>query len=246
MAVWLRTGELEVGVSDGVVRRGEFAALVEVCLLNQLAAERLAEAGAEAAQIVADALQQAEQKVAQAKDESERIRAEAQERGLREAAERWAEEMAHKAFDAHLSIQRASDRLAELVSLAAQRVIEVEDRDGLYRRALRSMRSLTGDSKTLTLHIGSDDADYARTVVGQLAEEIGIPVPLDIKVDNRLMAGGCVLESDYGVIDASLGLQIEAVKQAIGRAARAALARMDEGAKPPQPLAGPQEEGGSP
>jgi hypothetical protein len=67
-------------------------------------------------------------------------------------------------------------------------------------------------------------------VVGQLAEEIGVPVPLDIKVDERLTAGGCVLESDYGVIDASLGLQIEAVKLAIGRAARAALARMDDGA----------------
>jgi type III secretion protein L len=242
MAVWLRTGELEVGVDDGVVRRDEFAALVEVCHLNQRAAERLAHAGEEAARIVADALQQAEQQIAHAQDESDRIRAEARERGLREAVERWAEEMAHKAFDAHHSIQRASDRLAELVSLAAQRVIEVEDRDGLYRRALRSMRGLTGDSKTLTLHIGHEDAAYARSVVGQLAEEIGVPVPLDIKVDERLTAGGCVLESDYGVIDASLGLQIEAVKLAIGRAARAALARMDDGIVPPGRQAEPEGE----
>ena len=230
MAVWLRTGELEVGVGDGVVRRSDFAALVEVCELNRLAAARLAVAGAEAEQIVAEALRQAERQIEQAHNESDRIRAEARERGLREAAERWAEEMANKAFEAHHSIQRASDRLAELVSLAAQRVIEAEDRDGLYRRALRSVRGLTGDSKTLTLHIGAGDAAYARQVVGQLAEEIGIAVPVDIKVDNRLVAGGCVLESDYGVIDASLGLQIEAVKKAIGRAARAALTRMDEAA----------------
>ncbi len=227
MAVWLRTGDLDLGIDDGILRGADFATLVELCQLNRQAAERLARAGDEAAQIVSQALEQARQEIESARSEGERIRAEALERGLREAAERWAEEMAAKAFEAHVGIQRASDRLAELVSLAAQRVIEVEDRDGLYRRALRTVRSLTGDSKTLTLHIGSDDADYARSVIGQLAQEIGVPVPVDIKVDHRLRAGGCVLESDHGVIDASLGLQIEAVKLAIGRAARAALARGD-------------------
>lgn len=233
MAIWLKTGELEVGLSDGIVRRDDFAALADVCELTRLAAARLAEASAQAAQIVDGALAQAEREIAQARDQSERIRAEAHARGLREAAERWAEEMAEKAFEAHHGIQRASERLAELVSLAAQRVIEVEDKDGLYRRALRSVRSLTGDSKTLTLHIGIEDAEYARSVVDQLAQEIGIPVPLEIKVDNRLVAGGCVLESDYGVIDASLGLQIQAVKLAIGRAARAALSHLDGSAGRP-------------
>lgn len=238
MAIWLKTGDLEVGIGNGVIRRDDFAVLADVCELNRLSAVRLAEASEHAKQIVDAALEQAKQQIAQARDESERIRAEAHERGLREAAERWVQQMAEKAFEAQHSLQRASDRLAELVSLAAQRVIEVEDKDGLYRRALRSVRSLAGDSKTLTLHIGIEDAEYARAVVGQLADEIGIPVPLEIKVDNRLVAGGCVLESDYGVIDASLGLQIQAVKLAIGRAARAALARMDDGAaRPPARVA---------
>jgi type III secretion protein L len=232
MAFWLRTGELDVGVADGVVRAADFAALVDTCELNRMAAQRLSEAGEQAAGIVADALQQAEQRIAHAQGECSRIRAEACESGLRDAAERWAQEMAEKAFEAHHSIQRASERLAELVSLATQRVIEVEDREGLYRRALRTVRHLASDSKTLVLHIGSDDAEYARSVVGQLAEEIGIVVPLEVKVDNRLRAGGCVLESDYGVIDASLGLQIQAVKKAISRAARSALHRLDENAEP--------------
>jgi len=227
MAFWLRTGDLDVGVGDGVVRSADFAELVQACELNAQAAQRLSDAGEDAARIVADALRQAHQEIAQAQDESGRIRAQARENGLRDAAERWAQEMAEKAFDAHQSIQRASDRLAELVSLATQRVIEVEDKDGLYRRALRSVRQLAGDSKTLTLHIGTADAEYARTVVGELAAEIGIAVPLEVKVDSRLVAGGCVLESDYGVIDASLGLQLQAVKLAISKAARAALGRTD-------------------
>jgi len=228
MAFWLRTGALDIGVSDGVVRSDDFATLMQACEITNEAAQRLAKAGDEAATIVAQALQRAQQCLAEAQDESGRIRAQAYEQGMREAVERWAREMAEKAFDAHRSMQRASDRLAELVSLATQRVIEVEDKDGLYRRALRSVRQMADDSKTLVLHIGVDDADYARTVVSQLAQEIGIPVPLEVKVDSRLVSGGCVLESDYGVIDASMGLQIQAVKQAIGKAARAALGRMQD------------------
>lgn len=228
MAVWIRTGAVDVGVSDGVVRSADFATLVEACELDAQAAQRLAQAGAEATRIVTEATMQGERRIDEARGECDRIRTQAHEQGLRDAAERWAHEMAAKAFDARHSIQRASDRLAELVSLATQRVIEAEDRDGLYRRALRTVRHLAGDSKTLTLHIGADDAEHARAVVAQLADETGITVPLEVRVDNRLPGGGCVLESDYGVIDASLGLQLEAVKKAIGKAARAALSRMDD------------------
>lgn len=246
MAFWLRTGDLDVGVSDGVVRAADFAELVQACELNAQAARRLSEAGDDAARIVGEALQQARQQIATAQGECSRIRADAREDGLRDAAERWAQEMAEKAFDAQQSIQRASERLAELVSLATQRVIEVEDKDGLYRRALRTVRQLAGDSKTLTLHIGAADAEYARSVVGELAEEIGIAVPLEVRVDSRLVAGGCVLESDYGVIDASLGLQLQAVKLAISKAARAALGRANQAEATPAggPAGATGDEGG--
>jgi type III secretion protein L len=228
MAFWIRSGELELGVSDGVLRQAHFAQVVDICGLTTLAANKLSQASDRASVIVAEALLDAEKRIAAANLESTSIRADAKQQGLRDAAERWAQEMAEKAFDAQRSMQCASDRLAELVSLATQRVIEVEDKEGLYRRALRTVRHLADGSKTLVLHIGADDADYARSVVGQLTQELGIAIPLEVKVDARLSTGGCVLESDYGVIDASIGLQIQAVKRAITKAARAALEQMKE------------------
>ena len=227
MVVWLKTGELDVGIAEGIVRADDFAALAQACELGRLAQARLDQAQERAADIVAQAQQDAQRQLEQARLECERLRAEAQAQGFREGAQQWAEELSRRAVEGHLSVQRASDRLADLVSLAAQRVVEVEDREGLYRRALRTVRSLSADSRSLVLHVGVDDEAHARTVIGQLSEETGIPVPLEIKVDARLGAGGCVLESDHGVVDASLGLQIDAVKRAIGRAARAALARAD-------------------
>jgi type III secretion protein L len=227
MAFWIRSGELELGVSDGVLRQAQFAQVVEVCALTTLAANKLSQASDRAGVIVAEALSDAEKRIAAVNAESIRIRADAKQQGLRDAAELWAQEMAEKAFDAQRSMQRASDRLAELVALATQRVIEVEDKEGLYRRALRTVRHLADGSKTLVLHIGADDAEYARSVVGQLAREIGIEIPLEVKVDSRITSGGCMLESDYGVIDASIGLQIQAVKRAITKAAKAALDQMN-------------------
>jgi type III secretion protein L len=201
---------------------------MQACELSARAAGLLSQAGEEAVSIVAEAVERAKKTLHDAERTSEKLKADAYANGISEAAARWAEEMTQKAFDAQRSIHKASERLAELVSMATQRVIEVEDKDGLYRRALRTVRHLAQDSKTLVLHIGANDAEYANTVVADIATEMGIDVPLEIKVDNSLSAGGCVLESDYGVIDASLGLQIHAVKEAIAKAARSALSRIEQ------------------
>ena len=235
MAVWLKSGSHDIGVEDGIVRRGDFAELLQACELGAFAAAALSSAEAEAVRIVGDATERARLLLQEAASEAERLRVQGHEAGLREAAARWADETATKAFDVQRSMHKASDRLAELVSLAAQRVIEQEDKEGLYRRALRTVQQLATDTKTLVLHIGAEDAEHARAIVADLASEVGIAVPLEVRVDVRLHTGGCVLESDYGVIDASMGLQIDAVKKAISKAARAAIAHAPAEAYAPVP-----------
>ncbi len=239
MAVWLKSGTHDIGIEGGVVRRSDFAELLQACELGARAAAALTDAEAEAVRIVSDAAERARVVLHEADCEAERLRVQGYEAGLREAAARWADETATKAFDAQRSVHRASDRLAELVSLAAQRVIEQEDKEGLYRRALRTVQQMATDTKTLVLHIGADDAEHARAIVADLASEVGIAVPLEVRVDVRLHTGGCVLESDYGVIDASMGLQIDAVRKAIGKAARAAIVHESiEAYAPPAQRAG--------
>ena len=223
MAIWLNAGQQAIGVDCGVIRRGDFAALVNACDLAAKAEDILVAAGDEAVDIVAKAHTQAKEIRVDAEQEGKRIREEAFVRGTQEAASRWIEEVASRAVDARDSMLRASSRLAELVSLATQRVLETEDKEGLYRRALRTVKQLTSESKTLILHVGPADHEYAESVIAGIASEVGVAIPLDIKIDPRLAEGGCVLESDSGVLDASLGIQIETIKQAITKAARNAL-----------------------
>jgi type III secretion protein L len=233
MALWLQSGDQSIGIDHGIVARDDLAHLMQACELSARAAAAMSEASDRAAAIMEGAAAQALQVIRDAERDGERLRTEAHARGLSDAAVQWAEELSARAIATHLSVQRSSERLAELVMLASQRVIETEDRQALYRRALRTVSQLTRDSKTLVLHVGSEDAVHARDTVAEIAAQVGITVPLEIKVDNRLLAGGCVFESDYGVIDASLGLQVDAVRAAIGRAARTALSRPD--GPPPEP-----------
>lgn len=223
MAIWLKAGQQAIGVDSGIIRNSDFAALVDASNIAIQAEEVLAAAGHEAVGILAHAHEQAKKIRSKAEIDGKKIRDEAFIKGTQEAASRWMEEVASKTINAHDSMLRASGRLAELVSIATQRVLETEDKDGLYRRALRTVKQLTGDSKTLTLHVGPADHEYAESVIEGIAFEVGMQIPLDIKIDPRLAQGGCVLESDNGVLDASLGLQIETVKLAITKAARNAL-----------------------
>lgn len=223
MAIWLKAGQQTVGVDDGIIRSGDLATLINACDLSMRAENILNAAGQEAVGIVANAHERATKICSEAELEGERIREDAFALGTQEAASRWIEEVTSKAVDARDSMRRASGRLAELVSIATQRVLETEDKEGLYRRALRTVKQLTGESKTLILHVGPTDLEYAESVMAGIATEVGVQIPLDIKIDTRLAQGGCVLESDNGVLDASLNIQIETVKQAITKAARNAL-----------------------
>ncbi len=223
MAIWLKAGQQAVGVDGGIIRQDDFATVVRACDLAIKADDILTQAGQEAVCIVSEAHDQAAKIRSKAEVAAEEIRHDAFVRGTQEAASRWIEDVASKAIDAREATQRASHRFAELVSLATQRVVETEDKDGLYRRALRTVKQMAGDSKTLVLHVGPADMEYAESVIADIAAEVGVQIPLDIKIDVRLEEGGCVLESDHGVLDASLGVQIETIKQAITRAALNAL-----------------------
>jgi type III secretion protein L len=223
MVIWLKAGQHGIGLEQGIVRDADVVTLVEVCELTTQAEELLAQAGQEAIDIVTKANESAVTIIKDAESKGTQIRDDAFVRGTQEAASRWIQEVASKALGARESMLKASNRLAELVSLATQHVVETADKEGLYRRALRTVKQLTGESKTLTLHVGPADQQYAESVMAVIAIEVGVQIPLDIRIDPRLTDGGCVLESDNGVLDASLGIQIETVKQAIAKAARNAL-----------------------
>ena len=223
MAFWLNVGPQSIGLDDGIIRQADLAYVVEACRLSEAAENLRAQAAEESENIIQAAHQEAADIHSAAELEAEQICQTAFTTGMEDAANTWTEEVTARALEAHESLQRSSERLAGLVGLAAQRVIETEDREGLYRRALRTVTQMARESKTLTLYVGPGDHSYAESVVAGIAKQVGIELPIEVKVDMRLADGGCMFESDQGVLDASLGIQLDTIKGAITKAALNAL-----------------------
>jgi len=224
MAVWLSHGSGAVGLPDGVIRARDFARLVE-------ADELLAHAHAERARLLADAREEAQAVLAAAHEEAASLVAEAQasfeaayrtglDNGLHDAATQWAGQALAAAGSTQRKLYRQSERLSSIVSMAVERVIEQEDRAGLFRRSLRTIVKLVKDTPLLTMRVHEDDRAHAQRAVDALVVAAAGNAPaIEVLADPALPPGACRFESDQGVIDASLDTQLAALRRAVDRAA---------------------------
>ena len=64
--------------------------------------------------------------------------------------------------------------------------------------------------------------------LGGLAGQAEAGLTVELKVDPGLKPGSCIFESDLGVLDASLQVQLEGLRGAMERAVRRALAESDD------------------
>jgi type III secretion protein L len=230
MVVWLGVGRLEASFEHGVIPREDLAPLGSMV-------EAAAAAQREIEVMLSMAKVQARQMVTAAAAESEKILQEARqlrdngfsrgyEHGVRQASEDWAAEAIHHAVSDRTALERKSQRMAQLVTDAVQRIVETEDTQALYRRALRTVIKQVGDVPILTLRVSEGEQDAARRAIDTILAQLNCRTPIDVVGDIGVRVGACMFESDQGSIDASLDVQLDAIRRAVGRAARRA-ATMD-------------------
>ncbi len=226
MALWLGAGRLEAGFEHGVIPREDFAPLCSM-LEAAAAAQREIDVMLQMAKV------QARQMVTAAAAESEKILQEARqlrdngfargyEHGVRQASEDWAAEAINSAVSDRGALERKTERMANLVTDAVQRIVETEDLQALYQRALRTVIKSVGDVPILTLHVNEGEQEAARRAIDTIVAQLNCRTPIDVVGDVGVRVGACMFESDQGSIDASLSVQLDAIRRAIGRAVKRA------------------------
>jgi type III secretion protein L len=245
MVVWFRHGSCTVGVEDGVVRAGDFAALTSLLqAANTLEGERdrlLADAHAQAQQVVAQAQKYAQHVANEAQAEAERLTAQATQQaqtliadarkthaeayneglgqGEREAIAQWTQRAVTHAQSSRLGLERQRERLSGIVSLAVERMVEQEDKQALYMRALRTVTKMVKNVPLLTLRVNFQDKVAAQKALSAVSDQLHSDMPIEVVGDSALAGGSCMFESDQGVIDVGLETQLAAIKRAVSRAA---------------------------
>ncbi|WP_429499662.1 type III secretion system stator protein SctL [Robbsia andropogonis] len=234
MVIWLRRAGLEgcgddvpqgIGIDDDIVPRD---AVSRVVALDEgyLALERsyrvvLADAHGKANAVREAAARDACDMHAEAQQAFDAARERGFEAGRHEALAQWYEHTS-KMLASRREVQMAvHQRVADLVVAAVERIVADQPPAVLFGQARQAVERIIDDNSTLRIRVHPEEYDAAANAFNDAAvawRARGRSVSVDVTADRSLMPGSCICDSDLGSLDASLSVQLEAVRAAVTRA----------------------------
>ncbi|MEJ8796365.1 type III secretion system stator protein SctL [Trinickia caryophylli] len=236
MIIWLRQPGTEratrgsgagVGVQSDVVPREALALLSQLdagyVALQHQHAEVMAQAARDVDAMLAAARADAEALRAEAREEYDTAQRRGYDAGCRDALSQWyarTAQLLEQRYELQMSLRQ---RVAELVVSAVEKIVANERPAALFARAAEVVERIVEGSRTLQVRVHPDERDaaveeFARAVAQW--RERGQLVQLTVQSDRSLEPGACVCDTDIGSVDASLKVQIEAVRMAVDAALR--------------------------
>lgn len=194
--LYIKNGRFTLPPGAGVLKAADYAVLLE-------AGDVLDKARAEAEAMAGEA----------------RLAYEAEkERGYADGLAEGKMEMAERMMDAVAAgvdyLEGLEGTIVDLVMSAMHKVIDgFDDKErviGVVRKALGYARS----QKRVVLRVCPEDADIVQAEMAALQRDFpGIGI-LDVAPDARQAKGACILESELGLIDAGLDVQMAGIRKA--------------------------------
>ena len=232
MVIWLRNPHAEgaetghgAGIAGDVLRREDLATIVDVDAvyveMRKQCDAALDAARAQAQAIVDDAKARADELRAHAQDEYASASRRGYDDGFTQALTDWHGRAVHAHANAQSLGRRQRDRLAELVALAAEEIVASTDPAALFARAAATVERIAADGSPLDVWVHPSDLATASAAFNEVARgwrDAGRAVRLQVRTDVALAPGTCVCDTDLGIVDASLSLQLAAMRGALGRA----------------------------
>ncbi|MGH8237879.1 MAG: type III secretion system stator protein SctL [Steroidobacteraceae bacterium] len=179
---------------------------------------------------VAEAYARAQQQIAELRAGAQAALAKRMEEGYREglaqAQQLAAQRLTFTEVDRLTLLRSLQPALAEVVVDAVALLAKGIERQALIGRALETLQSSLREASWARLHVHPDAAAAAQAALAEFDRETGLGKLARVVADAALPADGCVLESEFGKVDASLATQLQIIHGAIARAAAYVLAAM--------------------
>lgn len=167
------------------------------------------EARGVAKQIIEKAREEAANIVAQAEAERDAIFARAREEAVSEAQAHSSEELARARLQVGRMMAAAEPELVQLALKIADKILgrELERTPELVLEIAANAIQATRAAKALILRVHPDDGKLLRAKKPNLLELIGRSVDVAIKDDADVVRGGCMVQTEFGVIDGQIRTQ---------------------------------------
>lgn len=179
----------------------------------------LFDARAAARRVLGAAEIEAERRVVEAQAAADDIRDAARARGyedglaeVNELLVRFRDEREKKLLEHKADVVGLAVRVAGKI-LGREITERPETFTDLVIRAVRGIRH----EKRIQIRVHPDDLSLARAGLERLRDEVGPGKEIEIREDRAVTGGGCVVETDLGIIDARLETQLKTLEKALVR-----------------------------
>ena len=218
--------------ADAIVKKAEDAAFAEVKKQTDDAQIIKADAENEAFQIIQKAKQEAEQIIAEAQTQRDKLQLEAKsqgfEQGHSEGYEKGAAEVnrlierMHKILEAVMQrreeiLKDTESQIIELVILMARKVIKIlsENQKNVVMANVVAALKKVRTRGAVTLRVNLEDVKLTTANISEFIKHIENVEGITVLEDSSVEKGGCIVETDFGAIDARISSQLTELENKI-------------------------------
>ena len=218
--------------ADDIVKKAEDAAFAEVKRQTDAAAVIKADAENEAENIVARAKSEAAQIIADAEAERDRLKNEAEtsgyEKGHQEGYEKGVAEVErlidrmHRILEAVMQrreeiLADTESQIVELVILMARKVIKIlseNQKNVVMANTMAALKKVKTRGE-VTLRVNLEDVKLTSSHAQEFIEHVENVKGITVLEDSAVERGGCIVETDFGAIDARISSQLQELENKI-------------------------------
>jgi type III secretion protein L len=182
-----------------LLKRAEYAAVVE--------AQDIIAAAHEEARLIRE----------EAKAEFERQRKEGHQQGLEEGKAEISEHIVTCMSQSAAYFSKVEDVMVDVVMRALRLVLGTFDRKDVVENVVKQALESTRNEGHITVRVPPDQADQLKARVDSILSVTPKVKFLQVLPDARLPHDGCVLETEIGVVDATIETQLKAIEKALIR-----------------------------
>jgi type III secretion protein L len=171
------------------------------------------------AQGILDAARQEAAKIREeARLEFERMRVEGHQKGHEEGKAEIAERILDCVGQSAAYYSKVEDVMVDLVMRAVRTVLGEMDAHEVIQRVVKRALESTRNENHVTVRVAPAQADWLKQRIHEMVQAFPKIQFLDVQPDHQLAEDACVLETEMGVVDASLQTQLKAIEKALIRA----------------------------
>ncbi len=163
--------------------------------------------------------------VSRAQEESENIKRSAFEEGYRQGLEKANNDL--ETFRGQLAqfmsakqdvFEYIAPDILEISVDIAKKIIKKEletDPQVLLNTIIEVLRSISKSEQKITIRVRPQSVQFIKDTIPNITYQYGIDSKINIVADPSIEDGGCVFQTNNGIVDASIDTQIEIIKKAL-------------------------------